>query len=430
MAAPTPGPFASGVGFCDPASVTAMPPGPVDVVVVGGGVLGLATADALQAHLPGASVLVLEKEDAVATHQTGRNSGVIHAGLYYAPGSLKATLAVRGGDRMVEFCAEHGVAHDRCGKLVVATDPSEVPRLAALAERARANGVDVTELSPGAARQHEPHVSCVAALHVARTGRADFAGVARVLADRVVAAGGEVRTGVRAGRATPTASGWMVETDAAAGPVEARFLVGCAGLHADRVARAAGRRPDARILPFRGEYLDVVGPSAELVRGLVYPVPDPRFPFLGVHLTRGLDDQVHAGPNAVMALAREGYRWSDVSPRDLAGTAAWPGTARLVARYWRPGLDEVVRSLSRRRFVAAARRLAPDLDPTDLRRAPAGIRAQAVDRRGALLDDFALVDGDRSLHVLNAPSPAATASLEIGDLIAGRVADTLANGAA
>ncbi len=397
-----------------------------DVVVVGGGILGLATADALQSRLPGASVVVLEKEDAVASHQTGRNSGVIHAGLYYAPGSLKATLAVRGGDRMVEFCAEHAVAHDRCGKLVVATAPDEVPRLAALTERARANGVAVTEVSPEAAREHEPHVACVAAIHVVATGRADFAGVARALAGRVVAASGEVRTGVRAGRATPTADGWTVDTgDGPHPPVRARFLVGCAGLHADRVARAAGERPDARILPFRGEYLDVVGPSAELVRGLVYPVPDPRFPFLGVHLTRGLDDHVHAGPNAVLALAREGYRWSDVSPRDLADTASWPGTARLVGRYWRPGLDEVVRSLSRRRFVAAARRLAPDLDPADLRRAPAGIRAQAVDRRGALLDDFALVDGERSLHVLNAPSPAATASLEIGDLIADRVAASL-----
>ncbi len=398
----------------------------VDVVVVGGGILGLATADALQSRLPGGSVLVLEKEDAVATHQTGRNSGVIHAGLYYAPGSLKATLAVRGGDRMVEFCAEHAVAHDRCGKLVVATAPDEVPRLAALAERARANGVAVAEVSPEAAREHEPHVACVAALHVARTGRADFAGVARVLADRVVAAGGEVRTGVRSGRATPTTDGWTVDTGGGPHPpVRARFLVGCAGLHADRVARAAGERPDARILPFRGEYPDVVGPSADLVRGLVYPVPDPRFPFLGVHLTRGLDDHVHAGPNAVLALAREGYRWSDVPPRDLADTASWPGTARLVGRYWRPGLDEVARSVSRRRFVAAARRLVPDLEPADLRRAPAGIRAQAVDRRGALLDDFALVDGDRSLHVLNAPSPAATASLEIGGMIADRVAVSL-----
>ena len=396
----------------------------VDVVVIGGGILGLATADALQARLPGASIVVLEKEDVVATHQTGRNSGVIHAGLYYAPGSLKAELATRGGARMVEFCAEHNVAHDRCGKLVVATSNDEVPRLTALAERARANGVTITDLTAEQAHEHEPHVAAIAAFHVAATGRADFTGVATALARRVSAAGGEIRTGVRAGRATSTATGWRIETDGL--PLNARFLVGCAGLHADRVARAAGQRPDARILPFRGEYLDVTGPSADLVRGLVYPVPDPRFPFLGVHLTRGLDDHVHAGPNAVLAMAREGYRWSDASIRDLLGAVAWPGTTRLIGRYWRPGLEELLRSLSRRRFVSAARRLVPDLDRADLRRAPAGVRAQAVDRRGSLLDDFALVDGDRSLHVLNAPSPAATASLEVGALIADQVAVSFA----
>ena len=394
----------------------------VDVVVIGGGILGLATADALQARLPGASIVVLEKEDVVATHQTGRNSGVIHAGLYYAPGSLKAELATRGGARMVEFCANYGVAHDRCGKLVVATSNDEVPRLTALAERARANGVTITDLTAEEAHEYEPHVAAIAAFHVAATGRADFAGVAAALARQVSAAGGEIRTGVRAGRATSTATGWRIETDGL--PLNARFLVGCAGLHADRVARAAGQRPDARILPFRGEYLDVTGPSADLVRGLVYPVPDPRFPFLGVHLTRGLDDHVHAGPNAVLAMAREGYRWSDASIRDLLGAVAWPGTTRLIGRYWRPGLEELLRSLSRRRFVSAARRLIPDLDRADLRRAPAGVRAQAVDRRGSLLDDFALVDGDRSLHVLNAPSPAATASLEIGALIADQVAES------
>ena len=392
----------------------------VDVVVIGGGILGLATADALQARLPGASIVVLEKEDVVATHQTGRNSGVIHAGLYYAPGSLKAELATRGGARMIEFCANYGVAHDRCGKLVVATSNDEVPRLTALAERARANGVTITDLTAEEAHEYEPHVAAIAAFHVAATGRADFAGVAAALARQVSAAGGEIRTGVRAGRATSTATGWRIETDGL--PLNARFLVGCAGLHADRVARAAGQRPDARILPFRGEYLDVTGPSADLVRGLVYPVPDPRFPFLGVHLTRGLDDHVHAGPNAVLAMAREGYRWSNTSIRDLLGAVAWPGTTRLIGRYWRPGLEELLRSLSRRRFVSAARRLIPDLDRADLRRAPAGVRAQAVDRRGSLLDDFALVDGDRSLHVLNAPSPAATASLEIGALIADQVA--------
>ena len=396
-----------------------------DVVVVGGGILGLATAHALIRRLPGISVVVLEKENTVAVHQTGRNSGVIHAGLYYPPGSLKAGLAVRGGERLVDFCADHGIAHDRCGKLVVATSDDQRPQLTALAERARANGVPVTELTPRAAAEHEPHVSCVAALHVPSTGRADFAAVALSLAGLVGAAGGEVRTGVQAGRATTTAEGWLIDTRN--GTIRSRFLVGCAGLHADRVARRSGARPDARILPFRGEYLDVTGPSADLVRGLVYPVPDPRFPFLGVHLTRNLDGGVHAGPNAVLALAREGYNWSDISLRDMASTLVWPGTARLLRRYWRPGLDEMSRSLLRHRFMTAARLLVPALDAADVRRAPAGVRAQAVDRGGTLLDDFHLLDGDRSLHVLNAPSPAATASLEIGTLVADRVMAGLAH---
>ncbi|MCS5677069.1 MAG: L-2-hydroxyglutarate oxidase [Acidimicrobiales bacterium] len=396
-----------------------------DVVVVGGGILGLATAHALIRRLPGISVVVLEKENSVAAHQTGRNSGVIHAGLYYPPGSLKASLAVRGGERLVDFCVDHGIAHDRCGKLVVATSDDQRPRLAALAERARANGVPVTELTPGAAAEHEPHASCVAALHAPSTGRVDFTAVARTLAELVTAAGGEVRTGVRAGRATTTVEGWLIDTPN--GPIRSRFLVGCAGLHADRVAQRSGARPDARILPFRGEYLDVTGQSADLVQGLVYPVPDPRFPFLGGHLTRNLDGRVHAGPNAVLALAREGYSWSDISPRDMASTLAWPGTARLLGRYWRPGLDEMIRSLSRHRFITAARLLVPGLDAADVCRAPAGVRAQAVDRSGALLDDFHLLDGDRSLHVLNAPSPAATASLEIGALVADRVVTGLAH---
>ena len=245
-------------------------------MVVGGGIIGLATADALTTRLPGLAVTVLEKEASVATHQTGRNSGVVHAGIYYAPGSLKAELAVRGGDRLIEFCAEQGIAHDRCGKLVVATTEAERPRLNALAERARANGVDVTDLVPDAAREHEPHVSCVAAIHVAATGRADFAGVAHALAGRVGAEGGEIRTGTAAGRATRGAEGWKVETTD--GPVLARFLVGCAGLHADRVAHRSGAAGDVRILAFRGEYLNVTGRSADLVHGLVYPVPDPRFP--------------------------------------------------------------------------------------------------------------------------------------------------------
>lgn len=396
----------------------------VDVVVVGGGILGLATAHSLLGRLPGASVVVLEKEAEVATHQTGRNSGVVHSGIYYAPGSLKARLAVEGAERMLAFCAEHRIAHDRCGKLVAAVGAGEDARLRDLADRAGANGVPATRLTPEAVREHEPHLCCTSALHVPSTGRADFVAVARRLAAMVVDAGGDVRTGLAVAGGRSTGTGWTLDTDA--GPVHARFLVGCAGLQGDRLARRTGHDPGVRIVPFRGEYLDVRAPSAGLVRGLVYPVPDPRFPFLGVHLTRGLDGHVHAGPNAVLALAREGYgRWA-ASPRDLVETLAWPGTVRLVGRYWRPGLDELWRSLSRRRFAGAARRLFPDLDPADLHRAPSGIRAQALDRAGSLVDDFHLVDGDRAVHVVNAPSPAATAALAIGDVVADRVAGRIA----
>ena len=393
---------------------------PTDVLVVGGGIIGLATADALQLRLPGIGVTVLEKEPDVASHQTGHNSGVLHAGIYYSPGTRKADLAVRGIESMVEFCADNGIAHDRCGKLVVATTADEVPLLDSLAARATANGVPVSVLPPGAARELEPHASCVAAMHVPSTGRADFVGVAHELARRVTSRGGSIRTGVEYGRAALVSGNWLVDTSDE--PVKARYLLGCAGLYSDRVARRSGTDPAARIVPFRGEYLDVTGPSADLVRGLIYPVADPRLPFLGVHLTRGLDGHVHAGPNAILAASREGYRWRDVSPRDLASALAWPGTLRLARRYGRVGLAELARSLSRRRFVASAQALVPELDPDDFQPAGAGVRAQAVDVHGNMVDDFHLVAGDRSLHVVDAPSPAATAALEIGKLVADQVA--------
>ncbi|MEE2768150.1 MAG: L-2-hydroxyglutarate oxidase [Actinomycetota bacterium] len=396
-----------------------------DIVVVGGGIIGLATAHALTSRLTGSTVAVLDKESRVAAHQTGHNSGVLHSGIYYQPGSLKSRLTTEGSNRMVAFCTERGIGYDRCGKLVVATNETERTRLADLSELARANRVAATNLSPPEAAELEPHVRCIAALHVPSAGRADFAGVARALAEEVVAAGGVVRTQVKALRGNPTSGGWRIDTSE--GPLSARFLVGCAGLQSDRLARHTGSSPTVAILPFRGEYLDVAEPSASLVRGLVYPVPDARFPFLGVHLTRGLDNRVHAGPNAVLALAREGYRRRDVSLRDIASLAIWPGTSHLVARHWRPGLSELARSLSRHQFTLAARRLVPDLDPADLSRGATGVRAQAVDRKGRLVDDFELVEGDRSLHVVNAPSPAATAALSIGDLVADRVAGALAS---
>lgn len=396
---------------------------PTDVVVVGGGIIGLAAANALQLRLPGIGITVLEKEADLASHQTGHNSGVLHAGIYYTPGTLKADLAVKGVESMANFCTEHKIPHDRCGKLVVATNAEEAIRLEGLAERASANGVTVSRVSPEAVREREPGVSCVAALHVPATGRADFTGVANELARLVISRKGSIRTGTEYKKATEDGGNWLVDTSN--GPIRARYLLGCAGLHSDRVALRSGTDPAARIIPFRGEYLGVTGPSADLVTGLIYPVPDPRLPFLGVHLTRGLDGHVHAGPNAIFALSREGYRWSDASPRDLAETLSWPGSFRLAGQYWRVGLAESARSLSSRRFAASAQTLVPGLDPADFTRAPSGVRAQAVDVRGNLLDDFHLVGRGKSLHVVNAPSPAATAALEIGRLLANRVADDL-----
>jgi L-2-hydroxyglutarate oxidase len=388
-----------------------------DFAVVGGGIVGLATADALGRRRPGARVVVLEKEPAVARHQTGRNSGVIHSGLYYKPGSLKARLCVAGARSMVELCREHGVRHETCGKLVVATEERELPRLAELEARGRANGIALERIGPERAREIEPRVRALAALHVPGTGIVDYKQVCRVLVERVRARGGEVRVGAGLRRVEPRPDALVLET--AAGPVEARFLVNCGGLQSDRLAALGGAPPEVRIVPFRGEYYELVPARRGLVRGLIYPVPDPAFPFLGVHFTRMVDGSVHAGPNAVLALAREGYRWSDVSPRDLAATLGFPGFWRLAARYAGEGLREVVRSLSKAAFTRSLRRLIPEVRARDIVPCGAGVRAQALTRAGALVDDFAIARGPRSVHVLNAPSPAATASLEIAEAIVG-----------
>lgn len=390
----------------------------VDVAVVGGGIVGLATARALALER-GWRVVVLEAEDEVARHQTGHNSGVIHSGLYYQPGSLKAETCVAGRDALYRFCAEQGVAFERCGKLVVAVDEREVPALDELERRGRANGLaGVRRLGPEEIREREPQVAGVAGLEVPETGIVDYPAVARALAGELGRHGGEVTTGARVAGVRAVAGGLAVET--AAGAVEARYLVNCAGLQCDRVARLCGVAPAVAIVPFRGEYYEVVPARRGLVRHLVYPVPDPRFPFLGVHFTRTVDGRLEAGPNAVLALRREGYRWRDVSLRDLAAMARFPGFWRLGLRYGRTGAMEVRRSLSKRRFVAALSRLVPAITEDDVEAAGSGVRAQAVDRSGRLVDDFYLMAGERSLHVLNAPSPAATAALAIGAAIAAR----------
>jgi L-2-hydroxyglutarate oxidase len=376
-------------------------------VVVGGGILGLATAHRILLDRPGASVTVLEKEDRWAAHQTGHNSGVIHAGVYYAPGSLKASFCTGGRLSMVDFCREYGVPYRICGKLVVATRPEEVPRLRALHARSLANGLDVRMLTPEQAREHEPHVSCVAAMHVPETGIVDFGAVCRTLADLLTEAGADLRLGTR----VTAIHGSVVETTG--GEVSADVVVNCAGLHADRVARLAGVRPEARIVPFRGEYYELRPERRDLVRGLVYPVPDPQLPFLGVHLTRTIHGSVHAGPNAVLALSREGYSWREVRLRDLAEAAAFPGLWRLARRHYRYGAAEVGRSLSTALFVRSLARLVPDITPDDVVPAGAGVRAQAVRRSGDLVDDFLISRRGRQVHVLNAPSPAATSALAI-----------------
>ncbi|POX58381.1 L-2-hydroxyglutarate oxidase [Streptomyces sp. Ru62] len=380
-----------------------------DVLVIGGGIVGLSTAYAITRAAPGTRVIVLEKEPGPARHQTGRNSGVIHSGIYYRPDSLKARYAVRGAAEMVKFCAEYGIAHAVTGKLIVATERDELPRLHALVQRGRENGIPVRELGPAQITEYEPEVRGLAAIHVGTTGVCDFVGVAGELAR---ASGAEIRYGARVVRVDRRPERGVAVLTATGDVVRARVLVNCAGLYCDEVARLTGDDPEVRIVPFRGEYYELARP--ELVRGLVYPVPDPAFPFLGVHLTRGIDGGVHIGPNAVPALAREGYDWGIVRPRELAGTVAWPGSWAIARRHWRYGAGELRRSVSKGAFLEAVRRLLPGVEAGDLVRAPAGVRAQAVLRDGTLVDDFLIREGARAVHVLNAPSPAATASLPIG----------------
>ena len=392
------------------------------VVVVGGGIVGLATARELTRR-PGYRVTVLEKEPQWAAHQTGHNSGVIHAGLYYRPGSLKARMAVAGNASMLAYARESGVSATVCGKLVVATSAEELPQLRALAANAEANGVPAELIDPARAALIEPEVACVAALHVRSTAVVDYKLICAALVEDLDAAGADLRTGSAVRGIRSTAAGLTVETEQ--GRIRADALVNCAGLHSDRMARLAGLSPAARIVPFRGEYYELLPERRDLVRGLIYPVPDPRFPFLGVHLTRMIDGSVHAGPNAVLALRREGYRWREVSPRDLADSLRFPGTWRLGRACWRPGLDEVRRSLSRRRFAASLARLVPAITEADIVPAGSGVRAQALTSAGKLVDDFLIESAPRQVHVLNAPSPAATGSLEIARHVADRLAETL-----
>ena len=385
---------------------------------MGGGIVGLATAYRLGERFPGAEVTLLEKESAVGQHQTGHNSGVLHCGLYYKPGSVKARLAVTGIRQMVAFCQENGIAHEICGKLVVATDETEVERLRALQERGGANGLDgLRWLDADAMREIEPHVGGVAALRVPQEGIVDYRQVCDALVVKLTSRGAKVITGARVVRIRPNGRGWVCET--AVGEFESDFLITCAGLQCDRVAELAGERRDMRILPFRGEYYKIRPQRQSLVRHLIYPVPDPQFPFLGVHFTRLIHGGIEAGPNAVLAFAREGYRKSDFNPVDLYDALTYGGFWRFMRRYPSMCWYELRRSFSRQLFCESLRRLVPEIEPDDLETGGSGVRAQAISPEGELVQDFRLIARTNALHVLNAPSPAATASLAIGAEIVG-----------
>lgn len=397
-----------------------------DVTVVGGGIVGLATALALL-ESGRASVRVLEKEDGVARHQSTRNSGVLHAGLSYLPGSAKARLAREGIRRMTGFCRQHGIPHDLCGKLVLATTEAEEARLGAALERGRQNGLEgLTRLSPEEAREREPHVRCRGALLVPEEGIVDYAAVCSTLEREVEARGGEILVGAGVRSLARERGEWRIATPA--GDFRSKVLVNCAGLHADRVARMAGHPPPCRILPFRGEYQRLRPGREALVRHLVYPLPEPGFPFLGVHFTRRIGGGVDAGPNAVLAFAREGYRLTDVNARDLAEAVAYPGLWRFAFRHRRMVARELAQSVWRRRFVRALQRLVPEVGEEDLVPGDAGVRAQAVLPDGSFVHDFLWVEAPGAVHAINTPSPAATASLAIGDEIAGRALARLAAG--
>ena len=395
-----------------------------DVVVVGGGILGLATAHRLLEVRPGIRLAVVEKEAELATHQSGHNSGVLHAGLYYAPGSLKARLCREGKAEIEQFAERHGIPFERCGKLVVALDEAELPRLSALRERAEANGVPGLEaVGPERIRELEPHAAGIAGLWSPETGIIDFQRVALALGDTIRGAGGEIRTSMPVTGIKERPGEVVVRTPG--GELVAGQVVACAGLHADRLARQTDSEADPRIVPFRGDYYTLDESARGLVRGLIYPVPDPRFPFLGVHFTKRIDGSVWAGPNAVLAFAREGYRRRDIRPLELASTLLYPGFLRLAGRYLRTGLAEMWRDWWKPAFVRELQRYVPEIRADQLRFGPSGVRAQALARDGTLVDDFALGGSGRVLHVRNAPSPAATSSLSIGRVLAEQVVERL-----
>ena len=392
-----------------------------DVLIIGGGIVGLATALRIKQQRPTLKVLLIDKEPAVARHQTGHNSGVIHSGLYYKPGSLKATNCIRGYRMLIDFCDAEGIPYDLCGKIVVATKQEELPQLDVLHQRGQQNGLTgLKKLSVGEMREIEPHVTGVAGMFVPQTGIIDYKQVSERYADKFRELGGDIRLAERVEQVTPGNTLTVVVTNK--NRYEARLVVNCAGLYSDKIAQLTQRDPvDVRIVPFRGEYFKLKSEKEYLVKNLIYPVPDPNFPFLGVHFTRMVHGGVEAGPNAVLAFQREGYTKSDVNLKEFFETLAWPGFQKVAAKYWQTGLGEMYRSFSKSAFTKALQGLIPAIQESDLEDGGAGVRAQACDRTGGLLDDFAILENDKAINVINAPSPAATSSLSIGQTVSEKV---------
>lgn len=387
-----------------------------EIAIIGGGIVGMATALALSKQTS-ARIVVLEAEKKLAAHQTGHNSGVIHSGIYYKPGSLKARNCVEGRQALYQFCQEHNIRHENCGKVIVATTPEELPRLDTLMERGQANGLTgLRRLKPEEIKEYEPHATGLAGIYVPQTGIVDYVQVVEKYAEIFRNEGGEIFTNSTFQSLSRRGNELVLHT--ANGEFKSRYLINCGGLYSDRIAKKCGVNPGLQIIPFRGEYYDIVPEKHHLVKNLIYPVPDPRFPFLGVHFTRRVTGGIEAGPNAVLAFKREGYKLTDISIPDVLTYATFIGFWRMGLKYWKMGFDEFYRSLSKRAFVSALQRLLPELGMEDVHRSGAGVRAQALEANGALVDDFRIVEAPGMIHVLNAPSPAATASLSIGNTIA------------
>jgi L-2-hydroxyglutarate oxidase len=391
-----------------------------DIIIVGGGIVGLATAVNLTHHNPALKVLVIEKENEVARHQTGNNSGVIHSGLYYKPGSLKAKNCLRGYTLLVEFCTRHGVPFELCGKIIVATEQNELPILNNLFTRGQENGLqNLKKLTAEELKEYEPHVAGLAGIHVPQTGIVDFKKVAEKYAEVIITSGGEIKLGEKVTAIRQEGDHSVVVTDKSS--YTTKLVVNCAGLYSDKIARLTSENVNVKIVPFRGEYFKVKKDREYLVKNLIYPVPDPNFPFLGVHFTRMAKGGVEAGPNAVLAFKREGYKKTDINLAELSETLAWPGFRKVVAKYWRTGLGEMYRSFSKAAFTKALQKMLPEIQEEDLVEGGAGVRAQACDKTGGLVDDFMILEEKLAINVCNAPSPAATSSLSIGETVAGIV---------